>query len=451
MMFFGLKALLSICKYRSKTLACSRLDPFGHLFCVVMSAFARLVDYFMPAGLKGQQQSPSYEEFSAVVSTVLVALPLVCLFPFFLAILDRPVTGYVINAVMIASILWSVKLFGHYRIPMSLTAAVTYVIIYGWIAESGMIYSPNLSILHMYLLGAVLADKRYGWVGVLGNLGMLGLIYYKSVSSGVVAPLGVLGSPGYTAGLHGLFTIFFGGFLSYLLYDQRQSRKRIQDLQNERISGLDLAVRQRTAQLSTIRQTIASDFHDQTGNLLSGITRQATVLELMLKDQDKALPLASGIIAASRELYASSKDFLWNLNHDSDDPLELLDYLASYGQHFFEQFAIGFSVELTGGRQTGLRFSTEGALGLILIFKESMNNAARHSGATEVLLQFGYAGSHVVFSLADNGKWKPFSGSDGHYGLANIDSRCRKGGFIWCLDNCSGTRISVGARVEELK
>ena len=216
---------------------------------------------------------------------------------------------------------------------MTLMSFITYFIIYDLIKNSGFIYSSNTSILHMYLLAAIWADKRYGWYSIFSNLLLFSYIYYQTFHYPPPAGFNtILGSPVYAFGMHCLITVFFGGFLSFEQYDQDRSRRKIRDLQDQRISLLDEAVLKRTEQLNTFRQAMATDFHDQTGNMLSAITRQASLLKL--KDSE-VLPLVESIIANSNELYDSSKDFLWNLNHNSDNPIEVFNYLTGVtGRHF---------------------------------------------------------------------------------------------------------------------
>jgi glucose-6-phosphate-specific signal transduction histidine kinase len=125
--------------------------------------------------------------------------------------------------------------------------------------------------------------------------------------------------------LHCFITILIGSFLAYEQHEQERNRKTIKSLQDAKISLLDEAVKQRTDQLTNIRQVMAADFHDETGNRLSAITRQAPLFKFKLNNNDTALPVAESIIKNSNDLYARSKDFLWNLNHNSDEPVEVFN------------------------------------------------------------------------------------------------------------------------------
>lgn len=405
--------------------------------------FERAVNYFMPKEMRKDNTHPKYHEFRVIVSSCLIGVPLMLLFPVFIYWMHRPFIGYLINDALIIILLFSIRYFGHYRIPMTITALATYFIIYDWIRDSGLIYSSNISILHMYLLAAIWADKKYGWWTMFSNLGVFGFIYYQTLHASIAPPVHtLLGGPLYALGMNCLITIFFGGFLAWQQYDQERDRAKIRGLQDQKITMLDEAVKLRTEQLNSMRETIATDFHDETGNMLSAITRQAALLKHKLAPDDGLQPLVETIIQNSNALYASSKDFLWHLNHNSDEPKELFDYLTSYGQRYYNQFDIAFSSVATdcGSKQ----FGPLAALNILFIFKEAMTNIVKHSGATEVELTMTCLAGGIHYALLDNGAWKDADPDHEHNGLANMERRCKKNNLVLTIvKENSGTCIGI--------
>ena len=399
--------------------------------------FERIVTFFMPAAMRGNINHPHYHEFRVVVSTCLIGLPLILLFPIPLYYLGKSVVGYFINGVLVIITLICSRYLGHYRIPMSTTALVTYFIIYGWIMDAGQIFSSNVSILHMYLLCAIWADKRYGWWAIFSNLIVFYIIYHNTQLIGHSQ-----GDAVYALIMNCLITVFFGGFLAYLQVDQERDRIKIKTLQDRKISLLDEAVKQRSEQLNAMREAIATDFHDETGNMLSAITRQAALLQQKFSDNDQARPIVTSIINNSNQLYAASKDFLWQLNHDSDDPKELFDYLTAYGQQYYNQFDIAFSSATNDCPPVQL--AQTAALNIIYIFKEAMTNVVKHAGAGEVLFEMRSNATEIFYRLSDNGSWTQADKERPHYGLNNMERRCAKNGFNFDLTkNTEGTAITV--------
>lgn len=402
-------------------------------------------EYFLPEHIRNDKGHPRYDEFYVIASATPLGVIFMSLFPLFLLSMGKPVLGYYINAAGLVSMLVCMKFFGHYRIPMYLTALTGYFLMYEWIKDSGQIYSTNVSIMHIYLLAAIWADKKRGWLFIFSNVLLLVFIYYRTLATGIhehVNP--VLGSPGYALGMHCFITVFLGSLLGYAQFEQERNRQKIRGLQDQKISLLDEAVKQRTDQLNNMRQVMAADFHDETGNMLSAITRQAALLKLKLRDNEAALPITESIIKNSNDLYARSKDFLWNLNHNSDDPLELFNYLTAHGQLFYNQFDIAFSSMIKGEIRPLQQLDAFAALNLIFIFKEAMTNVVKHAQASEVVMEMEYRDNKVAYALQDNGRWKPQDEIQPHYGLTNIERRCEKNklGFLLSKQE-EGTRLEI--------
>lgn len=409
--------------------------------------FQQIITWFLPAGVREDKTHPDYYQMFTVASANIVGILGMGLIPILLSLfeLGTHLWAYPIGVATYLITLFSLHFTGHWRLPTYLCAIVAYFIIYTWLENSGLIFSINIAMLHLYIIAAVLVDRQWGWTSILTNVAFLIIVYYLTITGKGTLPVAPqLGSPHYALLLHILITSFIGGFLAYVVRNQETGRKQIKALQDQKISMLDEAVRKRTEQLNSIRQTIATDFHDQTGNMLAAINRQAAILELKLSSQKELLPLVKTIITNSNELYASSKDFIWNLNHDSDDPFTLFQYLTSYGQHFYNQFDISFSAELKGNRDESEQLSPFAALNLIYIFKEAMSNVIKHSGADEVFMAMTYGRSQVSFSLSDNGKWKAADPAVAHYGLEHMERRSRQSGFSYTLTHGeTGTTITV--------
>lgn len=404
-----------------------------------------IVDYFLPASIRHHKENPRYDEFRVLTSSAVISLPVVAVFPLFLLYLGKPFAGYYINVLMITGMLFSIKFFAHYRIPMALLALATYFIIYDFIKDTGQIYSTHMGVLHMYLLAAIWVDKKWGWLAIFTNAFLFIYIYYQTMHTPISNSVGsLLGSPLYALVLHCFISILLGVFLAYEQLDQERNRTKIRTLQDQKISLLDEAVKQRTDQLNNMRQIMAADFHDETGNMLSAITRQASLLKLKLQSNDAALPIAESIIKNSNDLYARSKDFLWNLNHDSDSPVELFNYLTGYGQLYYNQFDIAFSSVTNGGIQERQQLDPFAALNLIFIFKEAMTNVVKHANATEVVIEMACGEKQIVYALQDDGRWKDIDKTEAHYGLSNIQRRCEKNAFGYqLLKKDDGTRLEI--------
>jgi len=406
----------------------------------------KIISWFLPKEVRYNKTHPQYHELYTLIGSTVVGTLTMILIPFLLYYSghDKGLWLYYLNALCHIITLTFVKYTGHYRTPNIISATVAYFIIYSWIESTGMIYSVNICFIHIFVFAAILVDHKWGWTTIFSNIVFLVLVYYGSVNNpDINNEVSTLGSPLYALLLHGIITSFLGSFLAYSLYNIEVSRKKIVLLQDQQINLLDEAVRQRTEQLNNMRQTIAADFHDQTGNMLAAINRQTSVLQIKLKDTE-LLPILNSIINNSNGLYASSKDFLWNLNNDSDNPEILFQYLASYGQNFYNQFDISFSAEIMCSVNRLQQLNPFASLNLIYIFKEAMSNIVKHSGANEVVLKMEIANNRLTCEIADNGTWKEKDSEAQHYGLRNMERRSLQAGFSYELVHMlQGTKIII--------
>jgi len=132
------------------------------------------------------------------------------------------------------------------------------------------------------------------------------------------------------------------------------------------------------------------------------------------------------------------------LNHDSDDPQELFDYLLGYGQSFYNQFDMDFSSTKNIAQELCPQLDPFAALNLIFIFKEAMTNVVKHSKATEVKLSMITKPGKIIFALIDNGTWNETTTDREHYGLQNIRKRSQKNNFEFSISSGAfSTRIEV--------
>jgi signal transduction histidine kinase len=238
------------------------------------------------------------------------------------------------------------------------------------------------------------------------------------------------------------------GLAIYLSLDFALTSKEL-DQRLVQVGLLSDEVARRTRELNSIRQTLAADFHDETGNMLSAITRQAALLKYRPEINADSLKIIENIIANSNQLYASSRHFIWNLNNDSDKARVLFDYLTSFGQVFYNQFDISFSAENRTVMADSLRLEPFAAINLIFIFKEAMNNVVKHADAKVVTLSMTYSDGLLHFLLTDDGKWKEPDHQTTHHGLGNIEKRCLSNQFLLAIshEEGGGTLIKVSAPV----
>jgi ligand-binding sensor domain-containing protein/signal transduction histidine kinase len=190
---------------------------------------------------------------------------------------------------------------------------------------------------------------------------------------------------------------------------------------------LVLFYRYRVTQLLAIermRVRIASDLHDDIGSTLTKIAVQSEVIQ-SISDPGKIRSLSQQIGASSREVIQALADVVWSIDARHDTVGNLLDRTKD------------FALEVLTPRHITVKFSQNGLnaastlpvelrQNIYLIFKEAVNNIARHSDARHVTISFDNTDGSFAMVVADDGKSIGEGLLEGGHGLRNMEMRARR-------------------------
>jgi signal transduction histidine kinase/sugar lactone lactonase YvrE len=195
----------------------------------------------------------------------------------------------------------------------------------------------------------------------------------------------------------------------------------------------------RLLEIANLRTQIATDLHDDIG---ANLTRIALLGEVARQTRAEA-PIDS-IARIARESVSSMGDIVWAIDPRRES---LLDLVRRMRQHAEEVFALR-DIELRFNVPSAVdsfKLGMEARRDLLLLFKEAINNAARHSGCSAVAIDLHVAGSRVLLTVADNGAGFDASvGSEGQ-GLTSMQQRARRLGGTLNVTSAigSGTTVSL--------
>jgi ligand-binding sensor domain-containing protein/signal transduction histidine kinase len=170
------------------------------------------------------------------------------------------------------------------------------------------------------------------------------------------------------------------GFITYLIYKSRLKR---------------------LLELEKVRTRIATDLHDDIGANLTRISLLSEVAKQKAVNGNGTL--LSSIADIARESVASMNDIVWAIAPEHDS---LLDLTRRMRQHAEEVFALR-EIDLFFNAptiETELKLSVGVRRDLLLIFKEAVNNAAKHSQCTKVWIDFELENSRLTLKIKDNGR-----------------------------------------------
>ncbi len=187
------------------------------------------------------------------------------------------------------------------------------------------------------------------------------------------------------------------------------------------------------------RTRIASDMHDDLGAGLSTIRflgekiNRNTIPPTNKTDIEK-------IVTNSNELVQKMNEIIWAMNEKNDSLEDLLFYTRSYAVGYCEENDLECHVHLP--ELVPHRFvSGEVRRNVFLMVKESLHNVVKHSGATQVGIEF-QIDENLQVSIKDNGtgvkKLPYYSGGNG---LLNMKKRIQVLGGSINVKNGSGFTI----------
>ena len=209
-----------------------------------------------------------------------------------------------------------------------------------------------------------------------------------------------------------------------------------------------VAHRARLAQVlrtERLRARIATDLHDDIGSSLSQIAILAEVARRRAGSGEPAVtePLSS-IAATSRDLVDAMSDIVWAVNPRKDS----LSDLTRRMHRFAEETLGGANIALVFSApppDVDLKLGADLRRELYLILKESVNNIARHSGASEAVVQLTHSPSELRLNISDNGGgFDPGVRTDGN-GIGSMRKRAAAFGGVFTIDSGPGlgTRVSL--------
>jgi signal transduction histidine kinase len=201
----------------------------------------------------------------------------------------------------------------------------------------------------------------------------------------------------------------------------------------------------RILEIAGMRARIATDLHDDIG---SNLTRIAVLSEVARQQtgEGPTRDRLDSIATISRESVSAMSDIVWAINPESDGLLDLVRHMR---RHATEAFSAG-DLELRFSAPEGdttLKLDIDVRRDFFLVFKEAVNNAARHSGCTLVEVDCRVDSGHVTLRVSDNGSgFDPNAAGDGQ-GLPSMRRRAQRLGGSLEIASSKGGGTTVNLKI----
>lgn len=199
-----------------------------------------------------------------------------------------------------------------------------------------------------------------------------------------------------------------------------------------------------------LRTQLSSDIHDEVSGLLAGITLQTELLQTYTEDKHLQTRLA-GIGEAGRKAMSKMSDVIWSIDSRRDTVADLLQRMQEHADDMLLPLDIRYSFQVEGlAKDRQDKLAGNKRQDLYFIYKEAINNIARHSNATQASITISQRNNEFEMLIHDNGT--PDYSFDTRrsvktgQGLANLQMRAQRLNAKLQLDTSQGYAIQLKMR-----
>jgi signal transduction histidine kinase/Tfp pilus assembly protein PilF len=178
----------------------------------------------------------------------------------------------------------------------------------------------------------------------------------------------------------------------------------------------------RHAEVERMRNAIARDLHDDIGSTLSSINILSRVA--LMEENRNTHNYLQRIGDQSARIMEDVGDMVWSINPSNDSMSQVITRMREFANEIFEPKGIEYSfVEKT---TEGLSLTADQRKNLFLIFKETINNAAKYSQASLIEISLQQQDGHLLLCIKDNGRGFDEKVIQRGNGLRNLRERARE-------------------------
>lgn len=217
------------------------------------------------------------------------------------------------------------------------------------------------------------------------------------------------------------------------------------------ISGLIYAIYhyrvQQAVQLERVRMRIAHDLHDDVGSSLSQVSILSEVVRQRVNAEDETVSKPLSLISRiSTEAVDSMSDIVWAINPQKDRLRDLTRRMRQFAGEVFTARDIAFRFEASDSH-ADVKLQPDTRRQIFLIFKEAVNNVARHSRCSRAEIFFYVEGAQLVLQVKDDGKGFDVTEDGDGNGLVSMRKRAESLQATLRIISDKGKGTSVTLRV----
>jgi len=174
------------------------------------------------------------------------------------------------------------------------------------------------------------------------------------------------------------------------------------------------------------RTSIALNLHDDIGSVLSSMSiySEAAKKSLLDNNPERAAALIEQIGENARETMSSMSDIVWTINPINDNGIRLCNRMEAFATSILSSLHIELEFKVEDSLRE-VDFLMPVRQNLYLLFKEVMNNCAKHSKASKVNVDFVVRNGMLAMTVRDNGQGIDVMYNGQGNGLRNVNLRAQ--------------------------
>jgi ligand-binding sensor domain-containing protein/two-component sensor histidine kinase len=200
----------------------------------------------------------------------------------------------------------------------------------------------------------------------------------------------------------------------------------------------------RLIELERVRTRLATDLHDDIGSSLSQIAILSEVVRQKVGAGGANEPL-NMIADTSREMVDSMSDIVWAINPQKDHLSDLVQRMRRFAEDMLDAQDIAYRF-FFDDKTPDIALGADVRREVYLIFKECVNNLAKHARATEAKISIDVEKDALKVEIVDNGcGFEVAAQTDGYggNGLPNMKKRTETLGGKFEIESAAGTGTTV--------
>lgn len=192
-----------------------------------------------------------------------------------------------------------------------------------------------------------------------------------------------------------IFPVVLGSLLIWLIVSYQKKKFQNETDKKDALLREQALLIEKQQAVERERTRIASEMHDDLGSGLTTIRYLSDKALSQVKDAEEAIQIKK-IADHSNALVRNMSEIIWAMNARFDNAESLTGYLRRYASEYLEEYNLPLTFTASDDALDRIPLSGERRRNIFLVFKESLHNTIKYSGAKSVRVNITTDDNFVV-------------------------------------------------------